>query len=328
MVFLRYVAVLASVAPIVVATFTEIYVSPRGSDIFLGTKLLPFKTLERAQKAVRAVNGNMRADVTVHVAPGTYYLDEPLKFTAADSGSNGHRVIWEGKDADISGGYTMQTIFPLRLITYFWYRKVVNGWTLYDRKKGIYSARVPVGFQTRHLFADQKHAQRARQAVNRTWFETFEDGYHIVDKQAEYLLTLPGLEQTEFSALNSFTHRFTLVDRAGTNKTLYMKQPSFHLNNIGYDSNFEPYGDWGFYIQNALAFLDEENEYFLDSKEGRLYYKPPAGKDINKMHIVLGKLEQLLILYGTYDKPVHDLTFKGFNYMHSTWSKYSSLRLL
>jgi hypothetical protein len=40
----------------------------------------------------------------VNVAPGTYYLDAPLKFSVADSGSNGHRVIWEGKDADISGG--------------------------------------------------------------------------------------------------------------------------------------------------------------------------------------------------------------------------------
>jgi hypothetical protein len=124
------------------------------------------------------------------------------------------------------------------------YSKVVNGWTLHDRKKGIYSANVPKGFKTRHLYVDQKHAQIARQAVNRTWFETFDDGYRIVNRQAEYLLTLPGLEQTEFSALNSFTHRFTLVERAAANKTLLMKQPSFHLNNIGYDSNFEPYGDW------------------------------------------------------------------------------------
>lgn len=192
---------------------------------------------------------------------------------------------------------------------------------MYDREKGIYTARVPVGFQTRHIFADQKHAQRARNAFNRTWVETFEDGYRIVDTQAEYLLTLPGLEQTEFSALNSFTHRFTLVDRAAANKTLIMKQPSFHLNNIGYDSNFEPYGDWGFYIQNNLAFLDEENEFFLDSKKGVLYYKPPAGKNINKMYIVLGNLEQVLTVSGTYDKPAHDITFKGFNYMHTTWSE-------
>lgn len=197
----------------------------------------------------------------------------------------------------------------------------MNGWTLHDRKKGIYSAKVSKRSKTRHLYVDQKHAQIARQAVNRTWFETFDDGYRIVDKQAEYLLTLPGLEQTEFPALNSFTHRFTLVDRAAANKALLMKQPSFHLNNIGYDSNFEPYGDWGFYIQNAYTFLDEGNEFFLDSKNGKLYYKPAAGKDINKMYIVLGKLEQLLLLTGTYDKPVHDITFKGFNYMHTTWSK-------
>jgi hypothetical protein len=60
MVLLPYVAVLASVVPIVIATWSEIYVSPRGSDLFLGTKLLHFKTLERAQRAVRVVNGNIR----------------------------------------------------------------------------------------------------------------------------------------------------------------------------------------------------------------------------------------------------------------------------
>ncbi|KAK1971352.1 hypothetical protein LY78DRAFT_666087 [Colletotrichum sublineola] len=90
--------------------------------------------------------------------------------------------------------------------------------------------------------------------------------------------------------------------------------PSFHLNNIGYDSNIEPYGDWGFYIENTLAFLDEENEFFLNSKKGRLYYKPAPGKNIYMMYMVLGKLEQLIVLSGTYDKPIHDLTFKDFNY--------------
>jgi hypothetical protein len=67
--------------------------------------------------------------------------------------------------------------------------------------------------------------------------------------------------------------------------------------------------------------LDEDNEFFLDSKNGKLYYKPPVGKDIKNMYIVLAKLEQLLLLTGTYDKPVHDITFEGFNYMHTTWSK-------
>lgn len=100
MVLLPHLAALASMASVVVATFTEFYVSPKGSDSFLGTKLLPFKTLEKAQRAVRVFSGHMRSDITVHVAPRTYYLDAPLKFTAADSGFNGHRVVWEGKGAD------------------------------------------------------------------------------------------------------------------------------------------------------------------------------------------------------------------------------------
>jgi hypothetical protein len=87
----------------------DFYVSLSGSDTAAGTAHTPFRSFGRAQKAVRGVVNNTNDDVRVYVAPGTYYLDEPLLFTDVDSGHNGHKIIWEAQDMDkgvnISGGY-------------------------------------------------------------------------------------------------------------------------------------------------------------------------------------------------------------------------------
>lgn len=49
----------------------------------------------------------MTEDITVHIADGRYYLDEPLRFTGAYSDQNGHTVLWRaiGSNATISGGH-------------------------------------------------------------------------------------------------------------------------------------------------------------------------------------------------------------------------------
>jgi hypothetical protein len=87
----------------------DFYVSLNGSDTAAGTAHAPFKSFERAQKAVRGAVNSTKDDVRVYIAPGTYYLDEPLLFTDLDSGKNGHKVVWEAQDMDkgvnISGGY-------------------------------------------------------------------------------------------------------------------------------------------------------------------------------------------------------------------------------
>jgi hypothetical protein len=89
----------------------DFYVSLNGTDAAAGTLHDPFRSFERAQKAVRGVVNTTDDDVRVYVAPGTYYLDQPLLFTDLDSGHNGHKVIWEAQDLDkgvnVSGGYVV-----------------------------------------------------------------------------------------------------------------------------------------------------------------------------------------------------------------------------
>jgi len=97
-----------SLGPLATVAHADFYVALNGSDTSAGTAHAPFRSFERAQKAVRGVVNTTNDDVRVHVAPGTYYLDEPLLFTNLDSGHNGYKVIWEAQDmakvVNISGG--------------------------------------------------------------------------------------------------------------------------------------------------------------------------------------------------------------------------------
>ena len=63
-------------------------VSPTGHDANPGTLEKPFATLHRAQQAVREKRGD------VYLRGGTYYLGEPLVFTARDSGTKDTPVVF------------------------------------------------------------------------------------------------------------------------------------------------------------------------------------------------------------------------------------------
>ncbi|MBO4897695.1 MAG: fibronectin type III domain-containing protein, partial [Clostridia bacterium] len=111
------IAMLLGTMPFIASADTvwkTFYVSPNGSDTTgNGTQAKPYKTLARAQEAVRAENAGMQGDIVVSIAGGTYYMDEPLSFRKEDSGKNGHRVIWQGVDRPlISGGKEVTGFVP------------------------------------------------------------------------------------------------------------------------------------------------------------------------------------------------------------------------
>ncbi len=78
------------------ASAVDFYVSPCGSDENSGNSLkTPFRTLTKAQEVVQQVaTDSMSEDVRIHLAPGTYHISGPWMFASADSGKNGHSVVW------------------------------------------------------------------------------------------------------------------------------------------------------------------------------------------------------------------------------------------
>ena len=85
------------------------FVAPNGDDANPGTLAKPFATLHRARQAARKLAG--REAVTFYLREGTYYLPEPLVFTAEDSGTQTAPVEYRAYEQEkpvLSGGIRLR----------------------------------------------------------------------------------------------------------------------------------------------------------------------------------------------------------------------------
>lgn len=281
-----------------------ICVSPQGNDDnAAGTCQHPFRTLERAQKAVREINTGH--DVVVQLAGGVYHMDRPLIFTALDGGRNGHRVLWEAaQDAKpvISGAIP------------------VTGWKLFDKAREIYVADVPAGLDSRQLWINNKLAHRPSIEIPRSDVEFTQKGIVLKDPRYDYLAKLPGQNRMEIDAIGFFTKRISPVQSI-SGHTLVMKQPAWDNNIWGYDTISDPFGPQfaHLYLVNSLAFLTQPGEWYLDPKQGKLYVRPPSGASIHQMDVELPHLKVLMAIGNSLDEPVQDLEFRGIQFSYTTW---------
>lgn len=100
------------------STGADFYVATDGNDTWSGTLPAPntnstdgpFATVTRAQTAVQGILQNPQGrtqTIVVQIRQGTYFVAQPLSFTAADSGTSQLQVNWENYPSEtpvISGG--------------------------------------------------------------------------------------------------------------------------------------------------------------------------------------------------------------------------------
>ena len=78
-----------------------------------------------------------------------------------------------------------------------------------------------------------------------------------------------------------------------------------------------------FYLTNAKPLLDQPGEWYLDTKEERLYYMPRHDENMRTAEVEVPALETLLKVEGTPDRPVTDVTLSGITFRHATWLRPS-----
>ncbi|MFC8514545.1 fibronectin type III domain-containing protein [Streptomyces sp. NPDC057257] len=306
------------------AASSDLYVSPAGDDHADGSARHPVRTLQRARDLVRARAADLTSDLTVHLASGTYRQSGPLTLDARDSGTNGHRVIWQGTGTTtVSGG-----------------RQVV-GWHQVPGRKGLWSAPAPQGLtDTRQLYVDGVRAQRARGAVPVALTQTA-TGYTASSdtiahwkhpSDAEFVYTSgEALWNIERNGLGQWTEpRCRIASAEGT--TITMVQPCWdnsnkrvefpdipgrtvsmvgpgHLTNSGRAT----------YIENAYELLDQPGEWYFDKYAHKVYYLPRKGEDLARADVEAAAAEKLVEGRGTADAPVHDIAFRGIRFSYATW---------
>jgi uncharacterized repeat protein (TIGR02543 family) len=324
------------------------FVSPDGSDSNSGSFRQPFETLERAKEEVSKYNRHMSSDIYVYLRGGTYWLDETLKFTERDSGSNGFQVkyaAFEDEVPVISGG------------------KQIDGWQLHDSEKNIYKAS-GIDFDFRQLYVDGHKAIRAQtgvpgeystrivgadrldaQGVMPEWVTGSSTDGRVGDQATSGQIHIKNSDEgvmglSEYGNIDDLSNpveicvltawaenilRIDSLEKGSVNSTLKIMEPEAQRVFNRPHPNIDLYShvhtrEFAYHLENAYEFITDDNEWFLDKSAETLYYKAPAGKDMEQAEMIAPALETLLSVEGSLDAPVRDIQFHGLTFQHSNWT--------
>ncbi len=80
--------------------------------------------------------------------------------------------------------------------------------------------------------------------------------------------------------------------------------------------------DQRYYVEHLFEALDQPGEWFLNRKEGKVYYMPMPGEDMTTAEVVAPVAGQLLLLQGNPAEGqfVEHLTFRGLKFHYSEYA--------
>ena len=303
-----------------------IYVSPDGDDSNPGTLAQPLRTIAQARDLVRTKNSAMTGDITVYLRGGTYPQATTLTFDDADSGNGGFYVkyvAYPGEHPLITGG------------------KPITGWTVSDVTNNIYSASAGAT-AFRQLYINGAKAIRARSPnlgangeANFNRLSDWDKTAHNVQLSASYVANWANLSQVEMHLMTAWadnTLRIASISTTGSTATVKFQSVEDAILFVRPNPRLDQMG-WGagrvFYFENALEFLDQPGEWYLDESANTVYYKPRTGEDMATAVVVAPMVETIVSITGTSpSNSVGYLWFQGLTFAHSTYMRPSQYGFL
>lgn len=285
-----WLSVIASVAG---AQPAEFFVSPSGDDGNAGTLERPFATLAGAQQAVRA-RGEGRG-ATVLVQGGTYYLDEPLVFTSADSGNADAPVIFAaaaGETVVISGG-----------------RRLQLDWRPY--RDGVFQATTPDGLEIDQLFVDGQRQRMAR-------YPNFDPQVAIYNGYAADAFSRERAARWS-DPVGGYIHAMHRAHWGGYHYRITGKAPD---GSVIYEGGWQNNRQMGMhpehrFVENIFEELDAPGEWYHDSENHVLYFYPPAEMNLDEATIEVARLRHLVEFRGQPNSPVRHVRLHGLTFRHA-----------
>ncbi len=299
------------------------YVSLNGNDLGNGSKRHPFATIERARKAVQSSVKSERK-IEVVIGEGTYYLDKTIEFYPEDSGTELAPVTWraaEGEKVVLSGGRLLdgqwqegnEGIWFLDLPPGRAWKRNINSAEAYEQMPGG-------SWNFRQLFVDGKRAIRARypnaDEENPFLYASGGSLNHIELAPGQIRQEWGGEEDAQINIVSNwrfFNQRNDVTEVDVPNSTISIGPRERHGKVIE--------GNW-FWIEGVKSELDQSREWYLDTKQGRLYYKPKEGKDPNDQIIIAPYLNRIVYLKGDVENGTHVkyVNFKGLEFRHTSYT--------
>ena len=297
----------------------SVYVSPTGDDGNLGTATAPVRTMARAQSLVRGMNGAMTGDVEVVLANGFYRMTSPLVLTSADSGTNGHNVIWSaapGARPVLAGSVR------------------ITGWAPMKAGSAIWVAQAPPGLRTRQLYVNGTRAARAHGPLPNPLTGQDSSGYSgggtTLAGWRNPSGASPQLDFVYRAGLGAWTEPSCPV-ASFSGAAVTMAQPCW--NNSTKRAGSFPDGraynlvgpsaitEQPTSVENAFQFLSASTpgQWFLDRGDSKLYYVPRPGESMSTADVEAPVLEKLIDGNGTPTSPIHNIAFSGIQFSYATW---------
>lgn len=316
-----------------------IWVSLDGNDENPGSETKPKATLNSALRLAREMrrlnDPAISGGITINMEAGEYQLFEPVMLRPEDSGTKESPTIIRsvnGGKVILSGGMQVKN----------WKKATGNIKGLPIKSRGqIWEAEAPAyGGRTldyRQLWINGRKAVRARDVnddnlqritswdkksgklgVPSSWIDKFAKDGRFTDKST--------LEVTLHQMWAIANLRVKDIEKAGKEYLISFQQPEARIQvehpwptPMTVDSVRSP-----FYLSNAIEFLDERGEWFLDKKNKKLYYWPLKDENPKKDIFVIPYLETLVSFKGTLDSPVSNIMFDGITFAYTTWLRPSN----
>ncbi|TPQ25268.1 right-handed parallel beta-helix repeat-containing protein [Methylomonas koyamae] len=288
----------------------DFYIDPSGDDRANGLSSArssnngPFKTLARAQKAVRDLkaSGDINEPVIIHIQSGIYRLEKSLDFDVRDAGRAGQNITWQGENgpALISGGISLQKC-----------NSDGKTWSCSTKNQKLGQIKYPQNYRQRgnnpgfELFIDNSPMHPAR------WPNS--DWAHIrqpLDERTQFtsIETLPTLSKDSSQA-----QIHIMAGNDWHDQYLGVKSIEPDLNKISLSSNTNYKIESGrrFYLLNIKSLLDAPGEWFYDNNSEIIYFIPPTSAQPNE--ITVSTVNNIFNINGA-----NNIYFKNLSLGYST----------
>ena len=312
----------------------EIWVALNGSDKNAGTKEAPLASvamaLRKARELRRLNDPSIKIGIRIKIKKGVYRFVEPLFIRPEDSGTVISPTIIENADDELpvfSGGINIKNWKKIKNIVPG-LPKAAHG------KVWVTDAPIVGGnlLDFRQLWINNIKAVRAKSTKNNemdrilSWDHKEESC--MIPKRTQNISSVNGVEMVILQWWAIANLRIKTLVVQGDSAKLTFHQPESRIQSehpwpapwISKET-----GNSAFYLTNAIEFLDEPGEWYLDKTNRKLYYWPRNNENISTAIVIAPSLETLVKMQGTIDHPVSFVSFKGISFQHTSWMRPSKL---
>ncbi|MBO5930502.1 MAG: S-layer homology domain-containing protein [Clostridia bacterium] len=294
------------------STIFDIYVDAQtGDDSNDGSSLAPLKTVHAARDMVRNYNDDMKNDIYIRIK-GELQLDSSLQLGPEDSGSNGYTIVytsWGDEKATLSTG------------------KDYTGFTLHDADKNIYKIQIGENFTPRQAWFNGTRGILARTisgfSEDCEW--SVRPNTYISSDRWLLDLSTDDLQNIEMWYLNNYLmpmSKIGSVTEQADGRVLITPNATgmnvIRSTVIRWPNQPQEYPA---YLANSYHFLSAPGEFYIDKKDGYLYYIPRDGEDMDSMVLTLPHGEEIIEAHGSKDsEPIHNLRFENLVIKENDWA--------